>query len=115
MPEELLFALSFYRKGRYVVVGDEARRDIVLRREWIGGTEEHIRTTRFQRAYQIRCLRRDVETGRKRFPFEGLLLFKTSSYLPEDRHVALGPLDALFTFWRELRIFDIGDHPTIIL
>src|SRR3989344_2004704 len=94
MTEKLLLALPFYRKGRDVVIGNEARGDIVLRRERIGGAEKYIRATRLERPYQIGSFGGDVETGRERFSLEWPLLFKTLAHLSEDRHIALGPLDA---------------------
>ena len=89
------------------VFGDQRGRRLVLRREGVGGAQDHVRAAGLERPHQVRGLRGDMEAGGDAQPGERLLALEPLADQAEDRHLALGPLDAAPALRGEAHVRDV--------
>ena len=86
--------LAFAREHADVVVRDEGRRDVILRRERVRRAERDVRAARRQGLHEVRGLGSHVQTGADANPGQGPLLGEALTDTCEHRHLARRPLDA---------------------
>ena len=99
--------LALDREDGDVVLVDERRRDVVLRRERIRRAEDDVGAARLQRPHEVRRLGRDVEAGGDAIAGERLLALEALADRREHRHLPVGPLDPPLALRREGEIFHV--------
>src|SRR5690606_19280756 len=92
--------------GRHVVTVDKGGRGLVLRRKRIRGAERDVGTAGGQCPHQVRRLGGDVQTAGHGDTVEGALGGEAVTNRGKDRHVPIGPLDALLSGFGET---DVGN------
>ncbi len=93
VPVIAVLVLALDRVDRDAVILHQAGRDVVLGRQRVGGAQQEVGAAGLQGLGQVGGLGRDVQTGRHPHPGQRLFLLETLADRPQDRHVALGPLD----------------------
>ena len=86
--------LALDREDGDVVLVDERRGDVVLRRERVRRAEHDVRAAGLQRPHQVRGLGRHVEARRDAVAGQRLLALEPLADRGEHRHLPVGPLDA---------------------
>jgi hypothetical protein len=85
--------LALDRKARDVVLVDERRGDVVLRRERIGRAQHDVRAARLQRPHQVGGLGRHVQAGGDAVAAQRLLALEALPDLGEHGHLPVCPFD----------------------
>ena len=80
--------------GRDSVLGNERGRDVVLRRERVGGRKDHLRPAGLQGPHEVGRLARDVKAGAHSHALERALGGEALANEAQDGHLPLGPFDA---------------------
>ena len=107
----------FLRCGRVIRVYPQTvlrqrRRDLVLRAEWIGAGDGHLRAACRQHLAQIGGLgfqmhrQCDLETGKR------LLARKIAANVAQNRHMCFYPADLPLSGFRKVQIFDRAHRAT---
>ena len=99
--------LAVDREDRDVVLLDERRCDIVLRRERIRRAEHDVGAAGLQRASEVRRLGRHVQAGRNAVSGQRLFALEALADRREHGHVAVGPLDPANALLGEPEILDV--------
>lgn len=94
-------------EGGDAEVMHEAGSHVVLRTEWIGGDQHHVRPAGLQSAHQVRGFGGDVEAGRHPQTGQRLFLGKPFTDAGQHRHIAVGPQDTLLPLSGQGQVFDM--------
>ena len=99
--------LALDREDGDVVLVDERRGDVVLRRERVRRAEHDVRAARLERAREVRRLGRDVQAGGDAVAGERLLALEALADRGEHRHLPVGPLDPAHALGREREVLHV--------
>ena len=106
--------LALDGEGRDAVVDDQRRRHVVLGAERVRAAEVHLGAARLERAHQVRGLGGDVQAGRDAQALERLLAVEAGADGAQDRHVALGPLDARAALAGQIQVAHVAGHHGLV-
>ena len=96
--------LALDREDADVVLVDERRGDVVLRRQRVRGAQHDVGAARLQRPHEVRGLGRDVEAGGDAVAVQRLLPLEALADRGEHRHLPVGPLDPPHALLREREV-----------
>ena len=91
-------------EGGDAVLGDERRRDVVLRGQRVRGREHDVRPTGLERAHQVGRLGRDVQARPDAQAIERALALEALADQAQDGHLPFRPLDAADAFVGEAEV-----------
>ena len=86
------------------VLGDERRRDVVLRGQRVRRREHDVGAAGLERPHEVRGLGRDVQAGADPDALERPLRLEPLADQPQDGHLALGPVDAADALGRQAEV-----------
>ena len=95
VPVVRLIVFALDGKNRNPVIAHQAGGNVILSRERIGSTKDHIGAAIAQGDHQVRRLAGDVETGGNANALERLVLDEFLADELQNLHGLIGPLDAL--------------------
>ena len=99
--------LALDREDGDVVLVDERRGDVVLRRERVRGAEHDVGAARLERAHQVRGLGRHVQARGDAVAGERLLALEPLADRGQHRHLPVGPHDPPHALGRERQVLHV--------
>ncbi len=102
-----LVVLALDGEDGNIVVHDEMRRRVVLRRERVGRAEIDLRAARLERDGQVSGLARHMQAGRQADALERLLFLEPFPDERENRHFVRGVFHAQFAAVGERKVLNV--------
>ncbi len=95
-------------EDRNALIAHQARRNVILRGEWIRGAQHHVRSAVAQADRQVRRFRRHVQAGRYPHPLQRLVLDELFADNLQHLHGLVRPLDALLAQFGQFQALHVG-------